>query len=265
MSNFQNGRIRKSGFTLVELLVVITIIGVLVGLLLPAVQSAREAARRMQCSNNSKQIMLAMHNYQSANRRFPSGQSMSNPYDPTAGVATAYAAILPFIENSQATDLIDPRIPWIFQKPAAVRVVESTYVCPSDPAERLHAYPFITGFGVPVGDTFATCSYAMSIGHNDAVSLRLGSRPRPPHPANGGFSPWSRTDFRDITDGTSQTFAIGEAASSWEMCSGIGCTTPEIPAAGERQAYFGWLVGGSNPSAFYDFGWRYGGAFASTV
>ena len=91
----------KSGFTLVELLVVIAIIGILVGLLLPAVQAAREAARRMQCSNNLKQLGLAMLNYESSHKAFPS----NNPLVVRPGDGLRYVqgpwtvAILPFMEQ----------------------------------------------------------------------------------------------------------------------------------------------------------------------
>lgn len=89
----------RFAFTLVELLVVIAIIGILVGLLLPAVQAAREAARRMQCSNNLKQLALATHNYESSFKRFPAltGSSSFSPQ----------ARVLPFIEQANLQNLID--------------------------------------------------------------------------------------------------------------------------------------------------------------
>jgi len=96
---------RSTGFTLVELLVVIAIIGVLVGLLLPAVQSAREAARRMQCQNNLKQLGLAMHNYESTFRAFPMNDG-SRGYSPQA-------RILPQMEQGNVQDLLNF---WLFRK-----------------------------------------------------------------------------------------------------------------------------------------------------
>ncbi|MCA9133857.1 MAG: DUF1559 domain-containing protein, partial [Planctomycetales bacterium] len=101
----QHKNYRQRGFTLVELLVVIAIIGVLVGLLLPAVQAAREAARRMQCTNNLRQLGLAVHNYESANRRLPSGWIANNLRgEPGWGWA---AALLPFMEGSNLHQQID--------------------------------------------------------------------------------------------------------------------------------------------------------------
>lgn len=154
---------RNGGFTLVELLVVIAIIGILVGLLLPAVQAAREAARRMECSNNLKQIMLALHNYESANSRFPAGRLApdwvingtaragytnynSVDQNPASGHWTGFrsvhSAILPYIEQANLYNLID------FSVPTAVRLTTGgvptnanypaysqaggMFICPSD-------------------------------------------------------------------------------------------------------------------------------------
>lgn len=106
----------RFGFTLVELLVVIAIIGILVGLLLPAVQAAREAARRMQCSNNLKQLGLSVHNFESANRRFPnSGQCDSTGSNSTTYMIHSTATqILPFIEQTAVYNMFnhdaDPRV-----------------------------------------------------------------------------------------------------------------------------------------------------------
>ena len=99
-------RLRRRGFTLIELLVVIAIIAVLISLLLPAVQSAREAARRAQCTNNLKQMGLAMHNYHSAVGTFPMGNTIANAYyspmpSPTSwGTFSAHALMLPYMEQT---------------------------------------------------------------------------------------------------------------------------------------------------------------------
>ncbi len=107
---------RRDGFTLVELLVVIAIIGILVGLLLPAVQAAREAARRMQCQNNLKQIGLSVHNYESANKRFPNGSVDDDPKEATprrlweAGrhrKGTVLVKLLPFVEQTALFNSLD--------------------------------------------------------------------------------------------------------------------------------------------------------------
>lgn len=120
---------RSGGFTLVELLVVIAIIGILVGLLLPAVQAAREAARRMQCSNNLKQLTLANLNYESAYKRFPAmgyfGDPASNPGIGRANWPYSYAMqILPYIEQGLCTQRINR---WLDQQVAACLLLGRIY------------------------------------------------------------------------------------------------------------------------------------------
>ena len=255
----------RRAFTLVELLVVIAIIGVLIGLLLPAVQAAREAARRMQCSNNVKQVMLAMLNYEGAMRKLPAGLVWSKGGGDIDAVGSAFIAILPYLEQSNAYNLINPELPWYLQSQNAVRVVEPIYLCPSDTVEPLHKYPFIGAAGAPSGDTYASCSYGLSVGYDDGIGFQTGFRGRSIETYVGVFSPHSWMKLASITDGTSNSFAIGEAASGFKMCEGIGCNTPSEPPFGESTAVFGWLVGGVNLPAFYDPGFRYAGAFASTV
>ncbi len=125
---------KKKGFTLVELLVVIAIIGVLVGLLLPAVQSAREAARRMSCSNNMKQLGLALLNYESAFKVLPPSRiALSNPTFQQSWTMM----ILPHLEQGNNYNLYDKNLNWFHQNNLPVTTQQiATFKCPSTPEPR---------------------------------------------------------------------------------------------------------------------------------
>lgn len=192
---------RNNGFTLVELLVVIAIIGILVGLLLPAVQAAREAARRMQCSNNLKQIGLAILNYESAYRAFPMGSDSTG--------FSAQARLLPFMEQANLHDLIDYRLkpylgsgPNTFPNPALVDVypkVIPSYLCPSDPAPTI--------LSTVVNNqtyTFAGINYMISNGSG------TGTNYDDRFPTDGVVFVNSRVRMGDVTDGTSNTVIASE-------------------------------------------------------
>ena len=131
MSSLRSAVRSQRGFTLVELLVVIAIIGTLVGLLLPAVQSAREAARRSQCGNNVRQLSLALQNHHSAKGYFPFGR------DDLSISGQTY--LLPYIEESNTWQRVDPKKTWNDPSQAAVAAIRvPTFVCPTDQIGRAH-------------------------------------------------------------------------------------------------------------------------------
>src|SRR5262245_8831879 len=123
---------RQKGFTLVELLVVIAIIGVLVALLLPAIQAAREAARRSNCASNLKQFGIALHNYHDALKTFPPGGVVKTA-DEIAGdlYASPHTMLLPYFEEQGLKGLYNPNTHWQRQRPEVAAMVIPIYNCPS--------------------------------------------------------------------------------------------------------------------------------------
>ena len=227
----------RHGFTLIELLVVIAIIGVLVGLLLPAVQQAREAARRSQCSNNVKQIGLACLSYYDTNKSFPAG------FDSIGALWTA--RILPFLEEGtlHATIVFDESAGnWGSTNEDACGVVVPAFRCASM-SVPLH----MNNSGIPER---VPVSYRDSAGSNiysDDASTIPGSAPAGAKsleevPLDGMLWGASKVRFREVRDGTSKTVLIGESY-----------TDPEYTKDGQGMDY--WALGSPQADP-----WSYGGA-----
>jgi prepilin-type N-terminal cleavage/methylation domain-containing protein len=223
----------RRGFTLVELLVVIAIIGILIALLLPAVQAAREAARRSSCTNNLKQIGLALHNYYDTHKRFPPGAiyqlpTMPNPVtgrDANWG-ATWVVMILPFLEQTALSDQYDSRLPARTGNATTInnsvtRTILGALNCPSHPP-------------VPLGgrltqdfDGFAKGNYAGSTGAGNMLNPTDFGDWR----LRGVFSAvrqWG-PDFAEIRDGTSNVIAVSEIVA--------------VESNGDDRGAWGWCTG----------------------
>jgi prepilin-type N-terminal cleavage/methylation domain-containing protein/prepilin-type processing-associated H-X9-DG protein len=215
----------RRGFTLVELLVVIAIIGVLVSLLLPAVQAAREAARRMQCGNNLKQIALAVHNYHDTHRVFPSSgnhRDAARGLTPTNGFSWL-AKALPFLEQQNLHNQLNFNLPMDSGSPTdittnwgVIQTVVPTFLCPSDPTRAVRndlarwwswpATPSPTAWPVSGGGPAAVTTYMGNQGDwFDTV----------PPDAPFERSPDVSVGFRDVLDGTANVILLMERSPSW--------------------------------------------------
>ena len=190
---------RFRAFTLVELLVVIAIIGILVSLLLPAVQAAREAARRMQCQNNLKQLGLAVHNYHDVFRQLPSSGIMAtlpSAAPPTGQQFSWLVLILNQVEQSTLHDQFDFKVS-VFAQPNDPQAVSiATFICPSDSAQnRDFTHPTLTN-----GKRFAKANYAAFVSpfHTDLQDAYQGALVR------------GRQNLASLTDGTSNTLLASE-------------------------------------------------------
>jgi prepilin-type N-terminal cleavage/methylation domain-containing protein/prepilin-type processing-associated H-X9-DG protein len=249
-------KLRRPGFSLVELLVVIAIVGVLVALLLPAIQAAREAARRTQCVNHLKQFGLALHNYHLTNKSFPPGAVMQIPKDV---YINAYAKLLPYFDETALHDIYDPNKPWWGQAPGVASTVIAVFRCPSSGAEN----PFHEErLGTLVDDAlYGLGEYAFSMGYTDAfcvqrdgigMQLKAG---RVNHSQRGMFSiEWGASD-KQITDGKSKTIAMGEASgdSRWQVGHLANCSVADLapdPSGRPTSAAFGWIIGEPNSTEY---------------
>jgi prepilin-type N-terminal cleavage/methylation domain-containing protein/prepilin-type processing-associated H-X9-DG protein len=207
-----------AGFTLVELLVVIAIIGVLIALLLPAVQAAREAARRMKCANNLKQIALAMGSYESSCGVYPPGRvghDSPDPADPRQVGTSGFVLVLPQLEQQTAYEMFDFRDgPWSYSSTwrltsngDAVGQRPAVYVCPSDESEPFAQTAVVDGKYSTGGKPAATGSYAMVEG---TIGAAGGLSSPMKYDNTGLFFYETALTVRDVSDGLSHTLFVGE-------------------------------------------------------
>jgi len=213
----------RCGFTLVELLVVIAIIGILVGLLLPAVQSAREAARRMSCGNNLKQIGLATQNYEAATKRIPPSACV-NPRVTTNASWSIHGRLLPYLEQNNLANQVDLSVNWN-QFPILSRYRVPTYVCPSDPKSDIPRDTSATGSSVQF--FLYPTNYAFNLGTwfvYDPVNNKGG---------DGATHPNANFKLSAIVDGLSKTIWSAEV-HAWQAYTRNGgpptTTMPQTPA-----------------------------------
>ncbi len=224
-------RVGRRGFTLIELLVVIAIIAILVSLLLPAVQTAREAARRTQCTNNLKQVGIAIHNFHDQKKKLPSG---GRPPESSTIRAGVFIYLLPFIDQKGLWDRYDVSVSWGHANNTTVTKARIlAYECPSSPKHG-NVLDFdpdgdtATAFGATGKSSIAAVGdYASSLGvHPDLADLANTPAPGPSDPrvvgssdtvstgarTTNGFLPKNASiTFSDVTDGLSNTIAVWES------------------------------------------------------
>lgn len=249
-------RFRRAAFTLVELLVVIAIIGVMVGLLLPAVQAAREAARRMSCGNNLKQLGLAFHNYDSTYKQFPAGFGVYAPAPPY-NLQGFGVALLPFIEQQALYDRYDSSVSPLNENGevgvaniAVISTPLASFVCPSAaggidrvydgsvPAGALPGLGTVTWRSAP-SDYSATSGVLGAYSTLAYAGSTSTSGPRHGVLQQSVFTEPKIATIASITDGLTHTFLLGERTGGNRVYSGRTLMTG-VPEAALGSQGGGW-------------------------
>ncbi|MEX0611177.1 MAG: DUF1559 domain-containing protein, partial [Pirellulales bacterium] len=257
------------GFTLVELLVVIAIIGVLVALLLPAIQAAREAARRSQCVNNLKQYGVALHIYHDSHDSFPTGWLVRGA--PIGYFANANTKLLPYFEETSLHGIYDQSEAWYDQKADVGSMVIPVFKCPSSAGENPYQHRHMAT--LVDNPLFGLTDYAYCKGASDAYCLdvkdwqghfgdskyilKLGPIAKF---RQGMFSIQWAASIRQIADGTSKTIAMGDASGgvNWKVCHAAHAPgyDPKCPEPGQDGygelvfAWYPWIAGQPNSGEY---------------
>ena len=250
----------QKGFTLVELLVVIAIIGILIGMLLPAVQAVREAARRTQCANNMRQQSLALLNYESAHMEFPEANSPSSRTSSPRG-NSFWVFVLPFIEAGNLFDQYDisdggfTGFAGSDNRAILEGAILNFLICPSSPLDVFPAPFDPDALGLPdrvginnTGNTVCNAMRPCYMGiagsadpdHSGPVDIRPGHDGSTI--SNGGVIGWSPTSIGSISDGTSNTIILGEQSDFFIFDSG----SAEIQFDMRSDANAGFTLGETN-------------------